>query len=178
MIALGWEIHMVMMSPILYQIPCLKEALRQPIVSFMDICFYIIAIWRCSLKARLHMLEEQLGHLIDDMASFSWRSLSCMDATGKVRGNKSVYPCTCLRTNNLWERRTVIFQIFMEYWIFPFSHRRWIRWVGDPLISWLGNKNPLSMKGDHFWSFISHLHVWKGAFARRLGLVRPSQTAQ
>ena len=101
MIAWGWEIHMGMMSPIIYQISCLKEALRQPIVSFMDIFFYMTAIWGCSPKARLHMLEGQLGHLIDDMASFSWRSLSCMDATGKLRGNKSVYPCTCLRTSNL-----------------------------------------------------------------------------
>ena len=78
---------MEMMSPIIYQISCLKEALRQPIISFMDICFYMIAIWGCSPKARLHMLEaRQLGHLIDDMASFSWRGLSCMDATGKLRG--------------------------------------------------------------------------------------------
>lgn len=101
MISWGWEIHMGMMSPTLYHISCLKETLRQPIVSFMDICFYMTAIWGCSPKARLHMLEGQLGHLIDDMASFFWRSLLCMDATGKVRGNKSVYPCTCLRTSNL-----------------------------------------------------------------------------
>ena len=101
MIAWGWEIHMGMMNPIVYYISCLKEAPIHPIFSFMDICFYMIAIWGCSPKAKLRMLEGQLGHLIDDMASFSWSILSCMDATEKLRGNKLVYPCTCLRTSNL-----------------------------------------------------------------------------
>ena len=101
MIYWGWEIHMGMVSPIIYQISCLKEALRYPIFSFMDIFFYMIAIWGCSPKARLHMLEGELGHSIDDMESYFWRIASCMDATGKLRGNKSVYPCTFFRTSNL-----------------------------------------------------------------------------
>ena len=71
MIAWGWEIHMGVMSPIVYKISCLNKALIHPIFPFMDICFYMTAIWGCSQKAGLHMLEGQLGHLIDDMELFS-----------------------------------------------------------------------------------------------------------
>ena len=39
--------------------------------SLMDICFCMIAIWECSPKASLHMLEGQFEDSIADMASFS-----------------------------------------------------------------------------------------------------------
>ena len=106
LIAWGWEIHMGMVDPNIYQTACLKKAFIPPIV----LSIYILLSHDDSYLASLHAWEGQYGDSLMRQHLIPWRSSSYVDAT--VGGGETLqfYPCSCLRTSNIWEGRTVIFQ--------------------------------------------------------------------
>ena len=65
MIDWGWEIHMGIIVPNIFQIPCLKKASRQHIVASMGISlFHDDSYLGLSPKANLHTWEEQFVDLL------------------------------------------------------------------------------------------------------------------
>ena len=104
MIAWGWRLHMGMMVPNIFQIPSLDKASRPHIVASMDIPLVHDEIHLdFSPKAYLYTWEEQLGDLLMRQHLVHWRNLSYEDATGGRGEALQLYPCTCLRTSNIWE---------------------------------------------------------------------------
>ena len=62
MIAWGWDIHMGMVDPNIYQTSCLIKAFIPPIVSSIDtLLSHDDSYLGCSPKASLHTWEGQLG---------------------------------------------------------------------------------------------------------------------
>ena len=111
MIAWGWEINMGMVDPNVYQTSCLKKAFRQPIIASMDILhLHDDSYLGCSPKASLHTWEGKLGDVLMRQHLDIWRILSYEDATGEEEEALQFYPYSFLRTSNIWEGRTVIFQ--------------------------------------------------------------------
>ena len=64
----------------------------------------------CSPKASLHTWEGQLGDVLMRQHLDPWRILSYEDDTGEEEEALQFYPCIFLRTSNILEGRTVIFQ--------------------------------------------------------------------
>ena len=109
-IAWGWEIHMGMIVPNISQITCLKKASRQHIVASMGVLLlHDDNYLGWSPKANLHTWEGQLGDVLMRQHLVPWRILLYEDATGRGEKALQFYPCSCLRTSNIWEGRTVIF---------------------------------------------------------------------
>ena len=106
MIAWGWRIHMGMMVPTTFQIPFLKGTSRQHLIASLS----TLLIHDDSNLASLHAWEGQYGDSLMKQHLIPWRSSSYGDAT--VGGGETLqfYPCSCLKTSNIWEGRTVIFQ--------------------------------------------------------------------
>ena len=85
MIAWGWELHMGMAVPTIFQIPCLKKASRQHIVASMGIpLFHDDSYLGLSPKANFHTWEEQLGDLLMRHHLVLWRNSSYEDAIGGI----------------------------------------------------------------------------------------------
>ena len=63
----------------------------------------------CSPKYSLHTWEEQLGYVLMRQHHDPWWILSYENATGEEEEAGQFYPCSFLRTRNMWEGRTVIF---------------------------------------------------------------------
>ena len=102
MISWGLSLHMGMIVPNIFKIPFLKKDSRPHIVSSMDIpLFYDESHLDFSPKA--YTWEEKLGDLLRRNHLFHWRSLSHEDATGGRGEALQLYPCSCLRTSNIWE---------------------------------------------------------------------------
>ena len=111
MIAWGWELHTGKVVPNIFQIPCLKKASRPHIVASMDIpLVHDESHLDFSPKAYLYIWEGQFGDLLMRQHLFPWRRLSYEDAKGGGEEALQFYPCSFLRTSNVWEGRTVIFQ--------------------------------------------------------------------
>ena len=64
----------------------------------------------CSPKASLHTWEGQLGDVLMKQHLDPWRILSYEDAIGGEEEVLQFYLRGFLRTRNIWEGRTVIFQ--------------------------------------------------------------------
>ena len=107
MIAWGWRIHMGMMVPNEFQIPCLKGTSRQHLIASLS----TLLSHDDSPLASLHAWEGKFGDSLMRQHLIPWRSLSYVDATVGGRDASQFYPCSFLRTSNIWEGRTVIFQI-------------------------------------------------------------------
>ena len=104
---------MGIMIPNAFQIPCLKKDFRQPFVASMDF-LHDDSYLGCTPKASLHTWEAQLGDILMRQHLDPWRILSYEDATWGEEEDIQFYPCSCLRTSNIWEGRTVIFKILMQ----------------------------------------------------------------
>ena len=105
----GWKLHMGMIVTHIFHIPCLRKASRQHIFASIGIPLFHHNIYLgLSPKANLHTWEEELGYLLMRQHLVPWRSLSYEDVKGGGGEALQVYPCSFLRTSNIWER-TVIF---------------------------------------------------------------------
>ena len=101
---------MGMMIPNIFLIPCLKKASRPHIVVSLDIpLLHGESHLDFSPKAYFYTWEEQLEDTLIRKHLVLWRNLSLEDATGGRREVLQFYPCSCLRTSNIWEGRNVIF---------------------------------------------------------------------
>ena len=101
---------MGMMIPNISQIPCLKKASRPHIVVSMDIpLFHDESHLDFSPKAYFYTWEEQLEDILLKEHLVLWRNLSLEDAIGGRGEALQFYPCSFLRTRNIWEGRIVIF---------------------------------------------------------------------
>ena len=101
---------MGMMVPNIFQIPCLKKASRQHIVSSMDIpLLHDESHLDLSPKSSLYTWEEQLGDILMRQHLVNGGMLSYEDAIGGGEEALQLYPCSCLKRRNIWEGRTVIF---------------------------------------------------------------------
>ena len=110
MIAWGWEIHMAMIVPNIFQNPCLKKASRQHIFSSMGVLLLHDDSYLGWLpKANILTWEGQLGDLLIRHHLVPWMILSYEDAIGGGEEALQFYPCSFLRKSNIWEGRTVIF---------------------------------------------------------------------
>ena len=65
----------------------------------------------CTPKSSLHAWGGQLGDILMRQNIDPWRILSYEDSTGEEEGAIQLYACSGLRTSNIWEGRTVIFQV-------------------------------------------------------------------
>ena len=111
MIAWGWEIHTGIKVPNHFLIPCLKKASIPHIFSSMDIpLVHDDSHLDFSPKAYFYIWDEQLKKTVMRKHLVLWRNLSLEDATGGRGEALQFYPCSCLRTSNIWKGRTVIFQ--------------------------------------------------------------------
>ena len=78
----GWEIHMGMVDPNIYQTSCLKKAFRPTNFSSIDtLLSHDDRYLGCSPKASLHTWEEKLGDVLMRQHLDPWRILSNEDAT-------------------------------------------------------------------------------------------------
>ena len=102
---LGWRIHMGMLFTNTFQIPCLKGSSRQHLIAFLS----TLLIHDDSYLANLPAWERQYGDSLLTQHLIIWRRSSYVDS--KVGGGDilQLYPCSFLRTRNIWEGRTVIF---------------------------------------------------------------------
>ena len=101
---------MGMIDPNTYQISLLKKASRQHIVASMDVL--LLHDGSClgySPKASLHTWEGKLGDVLMIQHLVHGRILSYTDAIEGGEGGLQFYPCSFLRTSNIYEGRTVIF---------------------------------------------------------------------
>ena len=101
---------MGMMVPNIFMIPCLKKASRSHIVvSMYVLLFHDESHLEFLPKACFYTWKEQLEGIFLKRNLVIWRSISVEDAI-EIRGEAlQFYPCSCLRTSNIWEGRTVIF---------------------------------------------------------------------
>ena len=101
---------MGMIVPNAFQTLCLERTSRKYLVASLSISpFHDDDHLVCSPNASLYAWEGHYGDLLLRHRHIPRRSSSYEDATG---GGKTYqfYPCTCLRTSNIWEGRIVIFQ--------------------------------------------------------------------
>ena len=97
---------MGMMVPTIFQIPFLKGTFGQHLIASLS----TLLIHDDNHLASLHAWEGKFGDSLMRQHLIPWRSSSYVDATVGGRENLQFYPYSCLRTNNIWEGRTVIFQ--------------------------------------------------------------------
>ena len=101
---------MGMIDPNIYHISCLRKAFRQHIVASMGVLLlHDDSYLGWSPKANLHTWEGKLGDVLMRQHLFPWTNLSYEDAIGGGEEALQFYPCSFLRTSNIWEGRTVIF---------------------------------------------------------------------
>ena len=95
MITWGWEIHMGMIVPNIYQILCLKKASRQHIfVSMGVLLLHDDSYLGWSPKAGLHTWEGKIGDVLMRQHLVPWRNLSYEDVTGGGEETLQFYPCS------------------------------------------------------------------------------------
>ena len=97
---------MGMIIPNEFQIPCLKGTSGQHLITFLS----TLLVHYDSYLANLHAWEGQHGDLLMRQHLIPWGILSYVDATIGGEETSQFYPCIFLRTRNIWEGRTVIFQ--------------------------------------------------------------------
>ena len=95
------------MSPNTFQIPCLGRTSRHHFATLLSTSLF----HDDSLVANLHAEEKQCGTFIEEMTSYFLEEI-IINGCYRRGEEELVYPCTCLRTRNLWEGRTVMFQNF------------------------------------------------------------------
>ena len=98
MIAWGWRIHMEMLIPNIFQIPCLKGVSRHHLIAFLS----TLLIHDDSYLANFHAWERQYGDSLLTQHLIIWGRSSYVDATlgGDIL---QFYSCNCLRTSNICE---------------------------------------------------------------------------
>ena len=83
MIAWGWELHMGMKVPNIFQIPCLNKASRYHIVASIDIpLLHDESHLDLPPKPNLYTWEEKIGDILMSEHLVPLRKLSYEDATG------------------------------------------------------------------------------------------------
>ena len=97
---------MGMIVPNTFLIPFPKGTFGHNLISFLS----TLLIQDDSSLANLHAWEGQYGDSLMRHHFIPWRSISYVDARIGEGETSQLYPCSCLRTSNIWEGRTVIFQ--------------------------------------------------------------------
>ena len=97
---------MGMIVPNTFLIPFPKGTFGHNLISFLSTLLVHDDIY----LANLHAWKGQYGYLLMRRHLDIWRRISYVDATAGGGENYQFYPCSCLRTSNIWEGRTVIFQ--------------------------------------------------------------------
>ena len=104
---------MGMMIPNIFLIPCLKKAfISHVVVSMYVLLFHDESHLEFLPKACFYTWEEQLEGILLKRNLVLWKSISLEDATERRGEALQFYPCSFLRTSNIWEGRTLIFQNF------------------------------------------------------------------